>query len=119
MRCGSQVTKNVLQNAIKYSPDGGAIEIALAPQGDTIVLTVRDDGIGIPERALSQIFNRFYRASNVIDRHVAGLGVGSNIVREIVTLHGGRIEVDSVLDQGTTFPDVLPASKARVSVGRF
>ena len=106
-----QVIQNVLQNAIKYSPDGGAIEIALAPQDDSIVLTVRDHGIGIPETALSQIFNRFYRASNVIDRHVAGLGVGLNIVREIVTLHGGRIEVDSVLDQGTTFRMFFPRAK--------
>lgn len=97
-----QVVINVLQNAIKYSPAGGPIKIMVARQDETVCLTITDQGIGIPSAALANIFNRFYRASNADTGQVSGMGVGLYVVREIVTLHGGRVEVDSVEGEGTS-----------------
>lgn len=103
-----QVIQNLVQNAMKYSPKGSRIDIQLDQNGDDAVLSIRDAGIGIPAAELPRLFDRFFRASNTRQLKVRGLGIGLEVVREIVDLHGGRIEVDSVEGLGTTFMIHLP-----------
>ena len=103
----AQVIHNLVQNAIKYSPDGGAITVSLRRDERQVELSVRDEGLGIPASSLPQLFNRFYRASN-IDPQVAGMGLGLFVVREIITLHGGTIAVESTVGVGSTFIIRLP-----------
>ena len=103
-----QGIQNLIQNAIKYSPDGGSVAIELAQRGDHACLSVRDQGIGIPASAMPNLFRRFYRAPNVEQQHISGMGVGLFVVREIVQLHGGTIGVESAEGQGSTFTVCLP-----------
>lgn len=105
-----QVLRNLLQNAVKYSPGGGTISVRLEQQPSTVYLAVTDPGIGIPAAALPQLFTRFYRAGNVHPFHISGLGIGLFIVKEIITLHGGTIAVESQEGLGSTFTISLPAS---------
>ena len=103
-----QVLQNLLENAIKYSPAGGPIVVQLARGATEIQLTVTDTGIGIPAEALPNLFRRFYRAGNAQAQHIRGSGIGLYVVSEIVNLHGGRVEVQSVEGQGTTVTIRLP-----------
>jgi PAS domain S-box-containing protein len=105
-----QVLQNLVQNAIKYSPTGGPVRVLVEGHADMVSVAVIDEGIGIPAASLPQLFQRFYRAPNAGGGHISGLGVGLYVVKEIVTLHGGRIEVASVEGQGSTFTVWLPAS---------
>ncbi|NJM08267.1 hypothetical protein HC891_21950 [Candidatus Gracilibacteria bacterium] len=105
-----QVFHNLIGNAVKYSPAGGAVQIHLEVQGAQCCVAVKDAGIGIAVEALPHLFERFYRAPNESNRVIGGLGVGLYVVREIVTLHGGTIAVESVEDQGSTFTVWLPSS---------
>ncbi len=107
-----QVLQNLLGNAIKYSTDGGVITLQLWREADEVLVSVRDQGIGIPEAALPHLFQRFYRASNVDGQHISGLGIGLYLVHEIVTHHGGTIAVSSTLGSGSTFTLRLPLSAA-------
>jgi signal transduction histidine kinase len=95
-----RVVANVLGNAVKYSPGGGAVRVALTRDGPAAALSVRDSGIGIPEQELGRVFERFYRASNVAGR-IAGTGIGLAGVRQIVHEHGGTIAIESALGAGT------------------
>jgi signal transduction histidine kinase len=113
-----RVLDNLLSNAIKYSPQGGPITINLRtivpdepPRPGTVwaVLTVRDEGIGIPEDALPRIFEQFYRAENVVGR-IAGTGIGLAGARRIVEQHGGTIGITSKQGVGTTVTLRLPLS---------
>jgi PAS domain S-box-containing protein len=101
-----QVLRNLLDNAIRYSPNGGLIELTVAVGDDDLTITVRDHGIGIPSEHLSRVFDRFHRAHQ--GGNVAGLGLGLYISRDIVQRHGGRIEVESPADGGTRFVVQLP-----------
>lgn len=103
-----QVIQNLIQNAIKYSPGGGLVQVRLVQDGANAILSVSDQGIGIPQSAIPNLFRRFYRASNVHDHHISGIGVGLFVVNEIVGLHGGRITVASTEGVGTTFTVYLP-----------
>jgi signal transduction histidine kinase/CheY-like chemotaxis protein len=103
-----QALANLLQNALKYSPPDATITIELRQEDATAVLAVQDRGIGIPETALPHLFTRFYRAPNVDHQHISGMGIGLFLVREIVTQHGGRVEVASAEQQGTRFTVYLP-----------
>ncbi|CAA9226586.1 MAG: hypothetical protein AVDCRST_MAG77-995 [uncultured Chloroflexi bacterium] len=103
-----QLINNLLENAIKYSPDGGPIEVRVWAQDASACLSVRDHGIGIPAADLPHVFNRFHRARNVDDRQFAGMGLGLFICRAIAQEHGGAIVVDSTPDDGTTFTVSLP-----------
>lgn len=103
-----QVVQNLLGNAVKYSAAGSIVRIAVLREGQEALITVADQGMGIPQDALDQIFRRFYRAANVSARHLTGMGVGLSVVHEIVTLHGGRVEVVSREGVGSTFIVVLP-----------
>lgn len=101
-----QVVRNLLSNAIKYSPEGGEITVRLETAAERVVLVVRDRGIGIPAAALPRIFQRFSRVGG---NTISGLGVGLYVVREIIVLHGGAIEVASEEGLGSTFTVTLPA----------
>ena len=103
-----QVVQNLLQNALKYSPLGGAVTLQVLRQGDMACLTVADQGIGIPEAALSQLFQRFYRADNADAQYISGMGIGLYVVKEIVELHGGTVAVESTEGSGSTFTVCLP-----------
>lgn len=104
-----QVVTNLIDNAIRYSPEGGLVEIGVAPEDDGVEVTVRDHGIGIPPEHLPHIFQRLYRAQQ--DGHVAGLGLGLYISSQIVALHGGRIQVECPADGGTSFSVRLPTGE--------
>lgn len=103
-----QVLHNLLQNAVKYSPDGGPIHVRVERQLEQIRLSVTDRGIGIPEAAQAFLFLQFYRGSNVDPRRISGLGIGLYIVSQIVGLHGGTINVTSQEGHGSTFTVSLP-----------
>lgn len=105
-----QVVQNLLTNAVKYSPEGGSIVVHLEQQAAHVCLQVRDSGIGIPAVDQAHLFQQFYRGSNT-DLHTSGgLGIGLYTVKEIVTLHGGTITVDSQEGVGSTFTVRLPIS---------
>ncbi len=102
-----QVANNLLENAIKYTPDGGQIRVMLETEGDFQVVRVADTGIGIAPKDLPYIFDKFYRADEAIE-HYDGTGLGLSIVKGIVERHNGRIWVDSQVGQGTVFTIMLP-----------
>jgi signal transduction histidine kinase len=104
----AQLLENLVENAIKYSPDGGEVRVKVWAEGGHAYLTVTDQGIGIPTRDLAHVFDRFYRAANVDDRQFAGMGLGLFICRGIAEQHGGRMLVRSRPDQGSTFQVELP-----------
>jgi len=95
-----------VNNAIKYSPDGGTIDIAATQHGDTAQVAVRDHGLGIPPEHREHIFDRFYQAH--ARSHRSGMGLGLYISRQIVDLHGGAIAADFPADGGTRFVVTLP-----------
>ncbi len=104
----SRLIDNLLNNAVKYSPDGGEIILRLWSDGNDAHLTVRDHGIGIPEDDVPQVFDRFQRARNVEGASLRGVGLGLFICREIVEAHGGSISVTSQVGRGSEFHAVLP-----------
>lgn len=104
----SQVIINLISNAVKYTPDGGKIRITLSDSADSAVFSIRDNGIGIPEEELPFVFERFYRADKSRNRNTGGSGIGLAIVKSIITAHGGTIDVDSRLDEGSDFMFTLP-----------
>ena len=101
-----QVLVNLLDNAIKYTPIGGQIDVAMSEIADTAILEVRDTGVGIPAEHLPHVFDRFYRVST--DRGEVGSGLGLAIVRAICAAHGGRVAVESQAGIGSTFRVELP-----------
>lgn len=103
-----QVLENLIHNAIKYSPAGGPIRVTVECREQQAVLSVSDQGIGIPAAAQEHLFNRFYRAPNAETWGISGMGIGLFVVREIVRLHGGTVAVDSHEGVGTTFTVCLP-----------
>ncbi|CAA9552089.1 MAG: hypothetical protein AVDCRST_MAG19-904 [uncultured Thermomicrobiales bacterium] len=105
-----QIVANLLGNAVKYSPLGGRIDVGIVRVGDEAVLTVRDEGIGIPPAELPRVFDQFYRAANVAgeNREIAGLGLGLFSARLLAERHGGRIDVASEEGRGSVFTLVLP-----------
>ena len=105
-----QLLDNLLTNAAKYSPSGSTIRISLLDEDSWIILSVADEGPGIPQSEQGRIFEKFYRASNVPDK-IGGTGLGLAIVQSIVDSHQGRIWVESVEGKGSTFFVVLPASE--------
>ncbi len=104
-----QVLVNVLQNAIKYTPQGGQITVAVERDGGEVRISVKDPGIGVPEEEQTKLFQRFFRAGNATTRNYSGLGIGLFVSNEIVRRHGGRFEVKSEVGSGSTFIICLPA----------
>jgi signal transduction histidine kinase len=105
-----QVLGNLLENAVKYSPDGSEIVVSVEDKGDHLVTSVRDRGIGIPVDELSQVFERFHRGRQVSSTNYGGLGLGLYISKQIIERHGGAIWVESAEGVGTTFYFSLPVS---------
>ena len=102
-----RVLRNLVSNAIKYTAEGGRITLEMAPAGDNVRLTVTDTGIGIAPEEQPYVFDRFYRAEQA-SRMASGTGLGLAITKEIIDLHGGRIEVESTPGKGSTFTIHLP-----------
>jgi two-component system sensor histidine kinase SenX3 len=107
---------NLLDNAVKYSESGSRVCLTTAVEDTQVVITVRDEGIGIPSRDLERIFERFYRVDQARSRTTGGTGLGLAIVRHVVQAHGGDVTVASVEGQGSTFRLVLPLEDLDVTV---
>jgi PAS domain S-box-containing protein len=107
-----QVLGNLMENAVKYSPDGSEILVSVEDRGDQLVTSVADKGIGIPTDELGQVFERFHRGRQVSSTNYGGLGLGLYITKQIVERHNGTIWVDSREGQGTTFSFSLPVAPA-------
>ncbi len=103
-----QVVHNLLSNSIKYSPQHQTVTITLTQHNHQVCIRVVDHGIGIPAAAQPRLFDRFYRADNVDPHHISGIGIGLYVVKEIISQHGGTIEVVSQEGFGSTFKVYLP-----------
>jgi signal transduction histidine kinase len=104
----SRVVTNLIDNALKYSPDGTPCELGARPDGDGVTFWVRDHGIGIPPEKLDRIFDRFYQVDSSSTRTFRGAGLGLSLVADLLSHLGGRIEVDSIPEQGSTFTVHVP-----------
>ena len=107
-----QVVTNIVSNAVKYTPDGGKIEIHVGKSGNNVYVRVSDNGIGIPEKDLPRLFDRFYRVDKARSRESGGTGLGLSIAQEILKQHKGAIRIDSVYGEGTDVRITLPAAES-------
>ncbi len=109
----TQLVLNLFSNAVKYSPAGSRVRLDVHKRGRELVLSVEDEGYGIPKKDLPHIFNKFYRASNVdsSENGAQGSGLGLALVQRIVQMHGGRIRVQSEVGKGTTFRVYFPLTE--------
>jgi signal transduction histidine kinase len=114
-----QVLQNLLQNAIKYSPDGGEIRVTVEACDHQACIAVTDQGIGIPQAARGQVFQRYYRADNIDPQRLSGMGIGLYVVQEIVSLHAGAIELTSGDHSGSTFTVCLPRKQPEHDLARL
>lgn len=103
-----QLFNNLIHNAVKYSPDGGNVQIKALAEHDKVHISIKDEGIGIPEEAINKLFTKFYRVDNSDMRKIGGTGLGLSIVKEIVKSHQGEIKVNSEWKKGSTFTVSLP-----------
>ena len=110
----TQVIDNILNNAIKYSPDGGKITVSMKTTDDQMILSIKDQGLGIPKQDLPKIFDRFYRVDRARSRAQGGTGLGLAIAKEIIKHHNGFIWAKSEYGKGSTFTIVLPYDKDAV-----
>ena len=110
----TQVIDNILNNAIKYSPEGGKITVTMKTTDDQMILSISDQGLGIPKQDLPRIFDRFYRVDRARSRAQGGTGLGLSIAKEIIKQHKGFIWSKSIYGKGSTFTIVLPYDKDAV-----
>lgn len=104
----TQVIDNIMNNAIKYSPDGGTITVSIKTTDEQLILSIADEGLGIPKQDLPKIFDRFYRVDKARSRAQGGTGLGLAIAKEIIKQHQGFIWAKSEYGKGSTFTIVLP-----------
>ena len=102
------ILKNIISNSLKYTPENGKVSISVSDTNDSWKVIIKDTGIGIPASEQSKLFKLHFRASNAINSKVTGSGIGLMLVGKLVSLHGGKISVDSVEHQGTTIKIVFP-----------
>ena len=103
---------NLVTNAVNYTPEGGTIRVVVDRAGINIRVKVIDNGFGIADKYAEKIFERFYRADKSRSRATGGAGLGLAIAKQLIEAHGGRIEVESEIGQGTQFTFTLPVAKA-------
>jgi two-component system phosphate regulon sensor histidine kinase PhoR len=106
-----QILTNLLSNAVKYSPEGGKITVEARDLGETVSVSVSDEGIGIPPEHLDKVFLRFHRVDNMDTRQAGGTGIGLYLVKHLVDAHHGSIEVKSEVGEGSTFTFTLPKTQ--------
>ena len=106
-----QVLVNIISNSIKYTPDGGQIDLYIEEKNDYIEIRETDNGMGIPEKDLKRIFERFYRVDKARSRQMGGTGLGLSIVKEIIARNDGTIDIKSEVDKGTEIIITLPKAK--------
>ncbi|WP_077215191.1 cell wall metabolism sensor histidine kinase WalK [Bacillus dakarensis] len=104
----TQVLDNIISNALKYSPEGGKVTFNMVEQEEQLVISISDEGVGIPKENIEKIFDRFYRVDKARTRKLGGTGLGLAIAKEMVEAHGGNIWADSVEGHGTTISFSLP-----------
>ena len=107
-----RVILNLLSNAIKFTNENGKIEVCMKSDDNFIYITIKDNGIGISKEKIDHIFQRFYQVDNLLSRGSEGSGIGLCIVDEIIRMHGGKINIESEINKGTTFEIVLNVSKS-------
>src|SRR3954468_20184419 len=112
-----QVVVNLVSNAVKFTPDGGAVEIEAHTAGDEVVVTVRDTGIGIADEERERIFEAFQRGGRGVRTSTEGTGLGLTLSKRIVELHGGRMWMQSELGVGSTFGFAIPTGRAEAPPG--
>lgn len=105
-----RIFNNLVGNAVKYTPEGGTVYVQARHQGDSVCVTVRDTGIGIPQDALDKLGTEFFRAENAKDSGIVGTGLGLATVKALIDGFGGRLQVESVVGEGTTCTVVLPVA---------
>ena len=115
----TQVIDNILNNAIKYSPDGGKITVSMKTTDTQLIVSISDQGLGIPKKDLPLIFDRFYRVDKARSRAQGGTGLGLSIAKEIVKQHNGFIWAKSEYDKGSTFTIVLPYDQDAMMVDEW
>ena len=103
-----QILDNLVDNAIKYTPPGGTVQIGVRPESDQAVITVSDSGVGIGSSHLERIFERFYRVDKARSRELGGTGLGLAIVKHLVGAFNGSVDVESRVGEGTTFTVKIP-----------
>ena len=108
----TQLMDNILSNAVKYSPEGGTISCIVKEEKDRVVISIKDEGVGIPKENIQHVFDRFYRVDKARSRNLGGTGLGLAIAKEIVHAHGGSIWVSSDWGKGTAVSFSLPYSEA-------
>ncbi|HEX3299516.1 MAG TPA: ATP-binding protein [Actinomycetota bacterium] len=106
----SLMVRNLIDNAVRYTGEGGSVTVSVRADADVVLVRVADTGIGIPQRELPRIFERFYRVDRARSRETGGTGLGLSIVRHVTENHGGEVTVESELGQGTVFEVRLPTS---------
>lgn len=111
-----KIVNNLVANALKYTPDGGEVAVSLQAKNGEIILKVKDNGLGISPENLSRIFERYYQVENHQNSNFAGTGVGLALVKELVLVMNGHIDVESKANEGTEFTVVLPEQKAEALV---
>ncbi len=107
----NQVIYNLMENALKYTQDGGEVQVTLRRVGENAVLSVKDNGPGIPADAIPHLFERFYRVDKARSRETGGTGLGLSIVKQLLSLHGGSVRVESEEGKGSVFTAEIPIKK--------
>jgi PAS domain S-box-containing protein len=111
----AQAVDHLVSNALNYTPPGGRVDVRVAREGDEAVVEVADTGVGLSAEDAAQLFERFFRSSKAVDDAVPGIGLGLSVVKAIVDLHGGRVDVDTHVGAGTTVRVRLPLEAAAVT----